>query len=470
MCKPCTSLPEPVADCLPTSFSGTSQLSLLSGNPTPARSCGNELQKDGSRACGCGRETLGCSIHPNTPEAWTASMRASLASLLVSLDHEKVRKTREENSSLKSFAVLKQSDPNTSFLKMSQDYSQAEPHLAYAAGLIDGEGCIRIQKQSNKQTYIVVVQLAMTNKAIVIRDELIKTFGGNSYDMEFKNEKWAKQWQWRISGEKACDLLKKILPFLVLKKQQAILALSLNEMRKKDGWTPETRAAAESMKQRMHDLNKKGTDAPSAEAGWYQTSPDLFGTWNRWSQPWPRSGMTRNGSVYELPTVGRTITGTDGGYLPTPVSIDAGTGRFNTSIGSDNHRPTLAMMARKQLWPTPRSCSAMAATITPESVWNMDRFPNLETMVGRKLWPTPVASMSKGSSPASLTRKSGADRSADRLDHAVMASDGGQLNPTWVEWLMGFPIAFTVSRHWVTPKSRCKPQPLGDCSGVSDGN
>lgn len=33
---------------------------------------------------------------------------------------------------------------------------------------------------------------------------------------------------------------------------------------------------------------------------------------------WPRSGMTRNGYVYELPIVGRRITETDGGYLPTP--------------------------------------------------------------------------------------------------------------------------------------------------------
>lgn len=58
-------------------------------------------------------------------------------------------------------------------------------------------------------------------------------------------------------------------------------------------------------------------------------------------------------------------------------------------------------------------------------------------------WPTPVASMAKGSSPGSLVRKSGADRSGDRLDHAVMASDGGQLSPEWVEWLMGWPIGWT---------------------------
>jgi hypothetical protein len=63
-------------------------------------------------------------------------------------------------------------------------------------------------------------------------------------------------------------------------------------------------------------------------------------------------------------------------------------------------------------------------------------------MVAR-LWPTPSATMSKGSSPAALTRKTGASRENDRLDHAVMATDGGQLNPTWVESLMGFPFGWT---------------------------
>lgn len=61
----------------------------------------------------------------------------------------------------------------------------------------------------------------------------------------------------------------------------------------------------------------------------------------------------------------------------------------------------------------------------------------------RRTWPTPVASMAKGSSINALTRKSGANRSNDRLDHAVMALDGGHLNPEWVEWLMGWPIGWT---------------------------
>ncbi len=78
-------------------------------------------------------------------------------------------------------------------------------------------------------------------------------------------------------------------------------------------------------------------------------------------------------------------------------------------------------------------------------------------------WPTPVASMAKGSSPAALTRRSGADRSNDRLDHAVMALDGGHLNPEWTEWLMGWPIGWTDLKPltmdrfqlWLRAHSKC---------------
>lgn len=70
----------------------------------------------------------------------------------------------------------------------------------------------------------------------------------------------------------------------------------------------------------------------------------------------------------------------------------------------------------------------------------------------KEMWPTPCASASKGSSPASLTRKDGKNRSKDRIDHAVMASDGGQLNPEWIEWLMGWPIGHTELKPLETDK------------------
>ena len=64
-----------------TSFSDTSQLSLWNGNPTPVASCGSEPQKDGSPDCTCGKAMSDCSIHPNTPGKWIASMQDSLAKM-----------------------------------------------------------------------------------------------------------------------------------------------------------------------------------------------------------------------------------------------------------------------------------------------------------------------------------------------------------------------------------------------------
>lgn len=155
--------------------------------------------------------------------------------------------------------------------------------------------------------------------------------------------------------------------------------------------------------------------------------------------PWssvilPRWGMTVNGSVYQHPTLERPISATASGLWATPSATDGkrgGTITDNmTGIGLSQKINTPSH------WPTPTVCGNHNRKGASKTSGD-----GLATAV--KNWPTPVASMSKGSSQNALTRKSGADRSNDRLDHAVMASDGGQLNPDWVEWLMGWPIGWT---------------------------
>jgi hypothetical protein len=102
------------------------------------------------------------------------------------------------------------------------------------------------------------------------------------------------------------------------------------------------------------------------------------------------------------------------------------------------------------------------------------------------LLPTPTVSMFKGASVGALTRKDGRSRSNDRLDYAVLTQQlyptlttrdssgrqytrdhgekgkerlalpgvvGGQLNPPWVEWLMGFPEGWTDLKPSETPSS-----------------
>ncbi len=137
--------------------------------------------------------------------------------------------------------------------------------------------------------------------------------------------------------------------------------------------------------------------------------------------PWssvtlPAWGMTRTGVVYQQQTAERPISATASGLWPTPTV----NGNHNQPGSSKTAGWGLSSAAKQ--WTHP---------------------PRPSQRKGRATWPTPVASISKGSSPNALTRRSGRSRARDRLDHAVMASDHGHLNPEWVEWLMGWPIGWT---------------------------
>jgi hypothetical protein len=102
------------------------------------------------------------------------------------------------------------------------------------------------------------------------------------------------------------------------------------------------------------------------------------------------------------------------------------------------------------MWATPRSCSAMAA----ENIGNRvnDRFPNLESQVAKSMWPTPSAADNRDrgnlSSPAIARRK--AKGKQIMLSQSV-SPESGALNPTWVEWLMGFPTGWTDLKPSETP-------------------
>jgi hypothetical protein len=165
----------------------------------------------------------------------------------------------------------------------------------------------------------------------------------------------------------------------------------------------------------------------------------------------PKWGMTVSGVLFQHPTAERPISGTGSGLWLTPRATDMSKGEGNHTFikrmgdRTENCAQSLAAQVNNpQTWPTPRSCSAMASTITPESAWNQDRFPNLETIVGRKTWPTPQASDNKDrgnlGSGAIQRRK----EKEKQIGLFMSVSDtSGALNPPWVEWLMGFPIGWT---------------------------
>jgi len=87
-----------------------------------------------------------------------------------------------------------------------------------------------------------------------------------------------------------------------------------------------------------------------------------------------------------------------------------------------------------------------------------------------KMFPTPTVAMTKGSSGGAMTRKTGRSRSNDRLDYATEGAhpENGRLNPTWVEWLMGWPQGWTDLKPLAMGKFREWQQQHGNFSEVSE--
>ena len=170
---------------------------------------------------------------------------------------------------------------------------------------------------------------------------------------------------------------------------------------------------------------------------WRTPQRSLLEGFTEFSETWPASGSMSNGECSVRPTLERSTSASKSGFWPTPVTLDSGS-RFNRSVSDGAKlRPTLGAMARYNLWPTP----TVKGNHNRKGV-SAKSGDGLATAVSRL--PTPTVAMRKGSSIGALTRKDGRSRANDRLDYRIEGSGlAGRLNPTWVEWLMGWPIGWT---------------------------
>jgi len=177
----------------------------------------------------------------------------------------------------------------------------------------------------------------------------------------------------------------------------------------------------------------------------------------------------RNGECFQRPTLELHTCANESGLLPTPVAVD--TGNYFNRSASDGAalRPTLGAMAKYDLWPTPTaSLGTKGGRVTPRK--SREGGTLIEALSARSIWPTPTV---KGNyNRKGLSKQSGdglatavqkwptptardhrgvhrSERSAQRRRESARGMPlneevGGLLNPTWVEWLMGWPIGWTA--------------------------
>lgn len=84
------------------------------------------------------------------------------------------------------------------------------------------------------------------------------------------------------------------------------------------------------------------------------------------------------------------------------------------------------------IWPTPTSKDGPSGPGTSEK---REGGLNLRTAV--VLWPTPTARDWKSGNSNLM------EKNSRPLSEVVTGGSTGQLNPTWVEWMMGFPDGYT---------------------------
>lgn len=140
----------------------------------------------------------------------------------------------------------------------------------------------------------------------------------------------------------------------------------------------------------------------------------LDGEWELFSETFPRWGMMRGGECWALTTLVRRTGGTGSGLWPTPRASEGNQDYAKLTRSSTG----ISLPTAVQLYPTPNSRDWKDSGPTQGN----RKSPNLGTVVhgGMRTRPT----------------------------------NPGQLNPNWVEWLMGVPIGFTDSR----PSETCKSQ------------
>ncbi len=147
----------------------------------------------------------------------------------------------------------------------------------------------------------------------------------------------------------------------------------------------------------------------------------------------PRSGTMRNGRIYAPPMSERPTEGNESGLwlIPTPCANPEAPNHGSNSNGPHNLKE-VAQSGWKpgQMWPTPTG---------------HDGRDNASGGAMRRKSPGLGALAQAYATPQARDFRTGQQSQWEDPNRTRNLNDqiGGQLNPTWVEWLMGYPLFWT---------------------------
>ena len=177
----------------------------------------------------------------------------------------------------------------------------------------------------------------------------------------------------------------------------------------------------------------------------------------------PRWGSMRSGQLFQRPTLGLRICENASGSWLTPNSNDSKPAgkketemcmiyESGTNVPDTYKRLRAQVAAREATWPTPTATDYKGAQTRSQGKERPVCDDDLPTRVKR--FPTPTCGDSKAARNATA-RRTHQDRhnTGTTLTDAVVPI-GSTLNPTWVEFLMNWPLQWTrLTGGWKSPKA-----------------
>lgn len=163
----------------------------------------------------------------------------------------------------------------------------------------------------------------------------------------------------------------------------------------------------------------------------------LLGGLEEFSETFPKWGSMRDGELFRQPTPVLRTCGSGSGYWPTPLTQDAKHSGYAKSGPGQADKLSYAVVR----WPTPTKSDGMGGPGTSGRKGGLNLRTAVKSPTRRIPTPTkddatnsllPISQIKRNSIPGMCLREG--------------ELPGGSLNPTWVEWLMGWPIEWTALR------------------------